>query len=202
MAPTHDPAAPVRDGRVWLFPDGTRLPIVSGGADDNDGDGQDDDSDDEPLAAAGKRALKDERRARREAERKLAEVTDRLQKMEERLADANVDRDLWANAADKTAELEKRAAEAEQRAMRFEVALDKGLTAVQARRLVGSTIEELAEDADELLASFRPSDTDDGGEKPPPPPGKPRERLQGGGDPTAEPPVDIRSIVDSLDSAF
>src|SRR5690606_26319705 len=103
MAPTHNPAAPVRAGRGCLFPDGTRLPIVSGGADDNDGDGQDDDSDDEPLAAAGKRALAAERRARRDAERKLAEVTERLEQLEDR------DKSDLERAASKTAELEKRA---------------------------------------------------------------------------------------------
>jgi ParB-like chromosome segregation protein Spo0J len=37
---------------------------------------------------------------------------------------------------------------------RLEVALEKGLTATQAKRLVGSTKEELASDADELLADL------------------------------------------------
>lgn len=54
--------------------------------------------------------------------------------------------------------LEERAAAAEARAAALEldsaratVALDKGLTASQAKRLVGSTIDELAADADQLL---------------------------------------------------
>lgn len=38
--------------------------------------------------------------------------------------------------------------------LKLKVALDKGLTLVQAKRLVGETEEELQKDADELLASF------------------------------------------------
>lgn len=46
---------------------------------------------------------------------------------------------------------ETRAAQAEHRLMQLEVGLDKGLTAAQARRLVGSTREEIEADADEFL---------------------------------------------------
>jgi hypothetical protein len=38
--------------------------------------------------------------------------------------------------------------------LKLEVALDKGLTLVQAKRLLGTTKEELEQDADELVASF------------------------------------------------
>lgn len=38
LTPTPDP---VRDGRFWLFADGTRLPVISGGADDDGGGGDD-----------------------------------------------------------------------------------------------------------------------------------------------------------------
>lgn len=67
------------------------------------------------------------------------------------------------------------------RALRLEVAMAKGLTAAQAKRLVGSTKEELEADADELLSTFKPadtagpSDTDDE-----PTTGKPREALRPG----------------------
>lgn len=76
-------------------------------------------------------------------------------------------------AADKAAEAEKRAAEAEQRALRMEIAHAKGLTPAQAKRLVGSTKEELETDADELLETF--GTTDDGKK---PPSRKPNERLR------------------------
>ncbi|RAO26481.1 hypothetical protein PSN13_06509 [Micromonospora saelicesensis] len=60
--------------------------------------------------------------------------------------------------AEKTAErltaAEQRAAEAELRATRLEVAHEKGLTPAQAKRLVGATREELAADADEILRDF------------------------------------------------
>lgn len=50
---------------------------------------------------------------------------------------------------------EKRAAETESTALRAQVALAKGLTPTQAKRLVGSTLEELEADADELLADLK-----------------------------------------------
>lgn len=39
-------------------------------------------------------------------------------------------------------------------ALKWEIALEKGLTKTQAKRLVGSTREELEDDADELIAEF------------------------------------------------
>ena len=52
---------------------------------------------------------------------------------------------------------EKRASDAEGRLTRLEVAIDKGLTPAQAKRLVGETREELEADADDLLATFKPA---------------------------------------------
>lgn len=49
---------------------------------------------------------------------------------------------------------EARAAEFEARAVRLEVAFDKGLTPAQAKRLVGASREELEADADEILRDF------------------------------------------------
>lgn len=91
------------------------------------------------------------------------------------------------------AEAERRAQEADARALRLEVAAAKGLNPTQARRLVGTTPEELEADADELLASFKPAD-----DQPARPPGRPTEALRGGGDPTQEPPVDVRKVVDAI----
>lgn len=54
-------------------------------------------------------------------------------------------------AADRLAAAEKSAADATVALARLEVALDKGLTPSQAKRLVGNTREELEADADELL---------------------------------------------------
>ncbi len=108
------------------------------------------------------------RKANKEAETarlKLKEIEDRdktdSEKLTERLTTA-----------------EKRAIEAEHRALRLEVAAGKGLTPIQAKRLVGATQEELEADADELLATFvpnRPNVT-----------GRPSPALRGGGDPTED----------------
>lgn len=52
---------------------------------------------------------------------------------------------------ERVAEIEKQAKDAEDRARRAEVANAKGLTPSQAKRLIGSTREELEADADDLL---------------------------------------------------
>lgn len=56
---------------------------------------------------------------------------------------------------------EKKLTPAEIKATRLEVALEKRLTATQAKRLVGSTKEELEADADELLADLGAPKKDD-----------------------------------------
>lgn len=56
---------------------------------------------------------------------------------------------------------ERRAVEVEGRALRLEVAAEKGLTPAQAKRLVGATREELEADADELLTTFKPAQAED-----------------------------------------
>lgn len=72
----------------------------------------------------------------------------------------------------------KRADSAEAENLRLRVALRKGLTEVQAKRLVGSTEEELEADADDLLESFggakRPAD-------------RPKETLRSGSNPDDAP---------------
>lgn len=57
-------------------------------------------------------------------------------------------------AAEALTVAERRAADAEAKLLRAEVATEKGLTAAQAKRLVGSTREELLADADDYLASL------------------------------------------------
>jgi hypothetical protein len=82
--------------------------------------------------------------------------------------------------------------------LRVEVALDKapdGMSAKDvaryAKRLHGSTREELEADAEEFFKDFA-------GTKKQPPGNKPRETLRGGGDPTAEPEPDISEIVKKI----
>jgi hypothetical protein len=68
-------------------------------------------------------------------------------------------------AADRAARAEKERDDLKVASLRASVALDKGLTASQAKRLVGATKEELEADADELLADLGSTK---GGQKPAP----------------------------------
>lgn len=78
---------------------------------------------------------------------------------------------------------EQQAAAGTREASRLRVALKKGLTETQAKRLVGDTEEELEADADELLASFITPEDEPGQD----PPRRPRERLRPGAAPSSEP---------------
>lgn len=75
---------------------------------------------------------------------------------------------------------EKKAADAEAKVLRFEVAADKG---VKPRWLSGTTREELEAAADEYLTDHPPAQGGGGG----PAPSKPKEDLRGGGDPDEQP---------------
>lgn len=98
-------------------------------------------------------------------------------------------------ATDAKTAAEKRAEEAERKAQRLEVALDKapeGMSLAQvrklAKRLDGTTQEELEADATELFEDFAPKakepDDDDTTQR------RPKERLKPGAAPKAEPEED------------
>lgn len=76
--------------------------------------------------------------------------------------------------SEKLSTLEKDLTAAQADAVRFEIALEKGLTKNQAKRLVGSTREELEADAAELIEDLG---LDEQGEKPA---GRPKEKLKPG----------------------
>lgn len=119
-------------------------------------------------------ARKWEQRAKenKTAAEKLKELEDAKKTEAQRLAE---ERDSHKTRAEKV----------EGELLRLRVGLAKGLTEAQAKRLVGSTKEELEADADELLATFggsRPGST------------RPTERLRGGGDPDEEPEPDLHKI--------
>jgi hypothetical protein len=123
--------------------------------------------------------------ALRKANREAADARAKLKELEDR------DKSDSEKLTERIAAAEKRADDAEAKALRLEVATAKGLTATQARRLVGTTQDELEADADDLLASFKPGVGAS-------PPGKPTEQLSGGGDPTEDPPVDMRKVIDAI----
>lgn len=148
---------------------------------------------DEPkpdLGDAGKKALDEERKARREAERQLRDTADRLKALEDK------DKSESERLTERLSQLEKDLVAASARADRYEVALEKGLDMTRARRLAGSTREELEADAEELKSWTSGTRAD-------PVPSKPVEDLKGGGDPTEPPAPDIADVVAGIPrSAF
>lgn len=122
--------------------------------DGGDGDGDPPDTDPEVpdgIGDAGKQAI-DRMKADRNAARK--ELRDAKAKLAEYAKAEEAKAEADKSEAEKRAAAEQRAADAELRAVRLEVAHDKGLTPAQAKRLVGSTREALEADADEILRDF------------------------------------------------
>ena len=118
------------------------------------------------LARKHEKAAKDNA----DAARRLAEIEASGKTEQERLAEAR-----------RTAD--ERAVTAERESARLRVALKKGLTEAQVRRLVGDTEEELEADADELLATFATPESESDRDLP----HRPRERLRPGARPEATP---------------
>lgn len=110
------------------------------------------------LGDAGKKALEAERRNARAAAKERDALAARLKEFEDR------DKSEADKAIERAAAAEARVAELESQATRLEVAFENGLTPAQAKRLVGSTREELEADAKELLATFKPA-TDETSDK-------------------------------------
>lgn len=119
-------------------------------------------------------ARKNEQRAKANAE-----AADRLAALEEQ------DKTEVQKLTDKATAAETRAAAAEMAGLRLEVALDKapeGMSVAQvrklAKRLAGTTREDLEADADELFADFATDDDDSTND--PDPSRRPKEKLRGG----------------------
>jgi hypothetical protein len=100
------------------------------------------------LGDAGKKALDAERREKRAAERRAAELEARLKEFEDR------DKSEAQKLAERAEKAEADLAALQAASLRAEVALEKGLTPAQAKRLIGATREELEADADELLEAL------------------------------------------------
>lgn len=108
-------------------------------------------------------ALAHEREKAKQLKAKLAEYEDRDKSEQQKLAE-------------RVSNAEKKAQDAELRALRYEVAVEKGLVgekAALATRLMGTTKEELVADADQLLDIYRPPEPPptsfDGGSRGTPP---------------------------------
>lgn len=171
-------------------------------ADDDDTDTGQDDATSPDTDGGGddgsQRALAAERRARRTAEKALKDATAKLQAADDK------DKTETERLANAVTVAEKRADDAEQRLLRLEVGAEKGLSYAQARRLVGTTREELEVDAADLLEAFGATgskdskETDAEPEKKPAASRKPVEKLRPGAAPDSEPPVDAAKLAASI----
>lgn len=103
---------------------------------------------------------------------------------------------------EKATTLETELTTAQANAARFEIALEKGLTKSQAKRLVGSTREELEADADELLSDLGVGATSEDEEEPAKKPAtRPKEALKSGAAPATTPP-DVSPGMGRLRAAY
>jgi hypothetical protein len=176
----HDPR-PIAGGSGKEDPDDPGKPNPD---DDGDKPGESDkDTPDHESEAKKWKALarkhETQAKANADAAKKLKELED-------------ADKSEIEKAAAKAAEAEKRAADAELKALRLEVASDKKLTPAQAKRLVGSTREELEADADDLLDTFKPADEekDDSG--------RPKEKLKPGASPESDDEKSAKELLESI----
>lgn len=162
------------------------------------------DNDSAALGDAGKRALQAERERARKAEADAKAAREELTKAK---ADQDTSKSEIQKVMDKLAAMEKRAEEADTRALRSEVAAAKG---VPVGLLSGSTKEELESSADALIefrgekkpaddeaAKTSPAGGDEAGK--PAPPSRPTELREGSGAaPTGQTAEDIKKIADEV----
>ena len=130
------------------------------------------------------------------ANQEAKSLRQRLKELEPLAAKAKEQEDaaktVEQRSAERLADAERRIAAAESRALRLEVAAEKGLTPNQAKRLAGSTREELEADADDLLETFPAAPAQEAT----PPNGRPKERMRPGAVPSASPAgVDMNVLI-------
>lgn len=151
-------------------------PLETPPADPPDGDPQ---TPDELSPEALRKQLEKARKEAANYRTKLREVEPLAAKARE-LEDAGRSEVEKLTARAEQAERER--AETTTRALRIEVAFEKGLTPAQAKRLVGATREELEADADEVLRDFPALKPD----------GRPKGNADLGGREKAAPPAGSR----------
>lgn len=144
----------------------------------------------EELGENGVKALRAEREARKQLEAKLKELEPAAKRLQELEDEQKSEQE---KLTEKLSATEKRAAEAELRAARLEVATDKGLPLSSVKFLTGETQEELSASADELIALMGTNE-----QEPAAPSRRPQERLRPGASPDAEPEQSPKEIAASL----
>lgn len=141
----------------------------------------------DPAAAmatdAGKKALEELRQQNKDLAKQLKALSDRdpLKAIAEALGvKPSTEPDAVAKLAAEVKELREGSAADRLKALRLEVAAEKGLTPAQAKRLTGTTRDELAADADELKTLF-PAPTTGTQGAPGTPMADPTQGARGGG---------------------
>lgn len=168
--------------------------------DENEDEGKEKDTDatSGELGDGGKRALDAERKARRAAEARAKELEAKVKEAED------AEKTEFEKLQGQVATLTKQAEDAQSKADRFEVAAAKGLTLAQARRLVGSTKEELEDDADSMRAELgldkdeSDDDTSKDKENEENGIGRPRERMRAGASNEDDEEADPAKLADSI----
>lgn len=149
------------------------------------------------LGDGGRKALAAERKARRDAEKAAKALQVKLQEIED------ADKSEVEKLRGQVEGLTKQAEAAQAKADRFEVAAAKGLSLAQARRLVGSTKEELEDDADAMRAELGldkddSDESDDKNEEKDEAVGRPRERMRSGASNEEDEAPDAGKLADSI----
>lgn len=147
---------PIRDGRHWVFADGTRLPIVAGGSDEpdgEDGDGNGDGGGETKTftqAEVDRIAARARSEARKAAEREVRDYLDAQKTAADRSQlDEAARAKAEADEAKAQAEADRQAAKAERLAARIE------------RRLVGAGVDDKALARAARLIDLDPADDPD-----------------------------------------
>lgn len=145
-----EPLGTFRGRLIWPILGASEDDGGSGSGDGSDGDGSGSDPE-AGLSEAVKAVLAKERKAARDAVKRASAAEKRAKELED------ATKDDATKAAEAAEAASKRADAAEARLLRFEVAAEKGLSLKDARRLVGSTREELEADADEWIKDHPPA---------------------------------------------
>lgn len=106
------------------------------------------------LGDAGKKALAEERAARKELEKQLQALQPLAGLAAALGVKAAAGQTDVQTLTDQVTAMQQQMKDSELRALRLEVAAEKGLTTAQAGRLVGASRDELAADADQLKTLF------------------------------------------------
>lgn len=137
--------------------------------------------------------LSDKEKAQEKVEALTTERDEAAAKLAEKEREGESETEKLKRERDEALKKAETAGEKSIETLKLEVALDKGLTKTQAKRLVGTTLEELAADADELLKDFgatrkNSDDDDEDDDEDEAPRSTPKTKTRNPGDPGGDSP--------------